>query len=467
MAKLYVFGIGGTGSRVLRSLTMLLAAGADANGYDIVPIVIDPDHANGNLTQTISLMDDYVSIRSKLTFAGSNSNRFFSTKIERILTNFTMPVKKTNNMSFQDFIGLTDMEEANEAMARMLFSDENLKSDMKVGFEGNPNIGSVVLNQITKSKDFLQFAQSFQPDDKIFIISSIFGGTGASGFPLLLKTMRNDKNLPNHAAINSAVIGAITVLPYFKLKKDDKSSIDSASFISKSKSALAYYDRTIASNNEVNALYFIGDAVGKTYDNVKGGNKQTNQAHAIELLSATAILDFVQNDYTTQDHKYLELGVKEKEGALTLKSFFGDGLSEMIRNPLVQFALFSLGLEFDKEFLKSKQLAKNTDIGLDDNFYKSAFFKKVCGFLGLYKIWLNEMKSNTISMDLFNMECKNPFEFVTEVKAKQPMFGHLGWNDYRKALNKADTNSSKDEDKFMEMYYNGLKSLCESKFIFN
>ena len=32
MAKLYIFGIGGTGSRVLRSLTMLLAAGVDTNG---------------------------------------------------------------------------------------------------------------------------------------------------------------------------------------------------------------------------------------------------------------------------------------------------------------------------------------------------------------------------------------------------------------------------------------------------
>lgn len=117
MAKLYVFGIGGTGSRVLRSLTMLLAAGADANGYTIVPIVIDPDHANGNLTQTVTLMDEYVSIRKSLTFAGKNSNRFFSAEIEKVLPNFTMPVNKTSNLKFHEFIDLAGMQDkANQAM---------------------------------------------------------------------------------------------------------------------------------------------------------------------------------------------------------------------------------------------------------------------------------------------------------------------------------------------------------------
>ena len=43
MSKLYVFGIGGTGSRVLRSFTMMLAAGVKIGANEIVPIIIDPD----------------------------------------------------------------------------------------------------------------------------------------------------------------------------------------------------------------------------------------------------------------------------------------------------------------------------------------------------------------------------------------------------------------------------------------
>lgn len=52
----------------------------------------------------------------------------------------------------------------------MLFSEANLESDMEVGFKGNPNIGSVVLNQFTDSQDFIDFADAFKPGDRIFTL---------------------------------------------------------------------------------------------------------------------------------------------------------------------------------------------------------------------------------------------------------------------------------------------------------
>lgn len=65
MAKLYIFGIGGTGSRVLRSLTMLMASGIRMDVNEIVPIIIDPDVANADLTRTVTLMNNYSVLRSK------------------------------------------------------------------------------------------------------------------------------------------------------------------------------------------------------------------------------------------------------------------------------------------------------------------------------------------------------------------------------------------------------------------
>ena len=50
MGKLYVFAIGGTGSRVLRSLTMLLASGCKTESSEIVPIIIDPDASAADLS---------------------------------------------------------------------------------------------------------------------------------------------------------------------------------------------------------------------------------------------------------------------------------------------------------------------------------------------------------------------------------------------------------------------------------
>ena len=42
MSKCYVFAIGGTGSRVLRALTMLLAGNVKIDTEEIVPIIFDP-----------------------------------------------------------------------------------------------------------------------------------------------------------------------------------------------------------------------------------------------------------------------------------------------------------------------------------------------------------------------------------------------------------------------------------------
>lgn len=72
MAKLYVFGIGGTGARVLRSFTMMMAAGVTIDADEVVPVIIDPDAANADLTRTVALMNIYRSIRSSLSFSPQN-----------------------------------------------------------------------------------------------------------------------------------------------------------------------------------------------------------------------------------------------------------------------------------------------------------------------------------------------------------------------------------------------------------
>lgn len=279
MAKLYIFGIGGTGARVLRSLTMMLASGVQLGQDEIVPIFIDPDESNADLSRTVDLMNLYSRIRQDLTFASSNNNKFFRTSINQELPGFRLQIKDTDDKSFQKFMDVSTMSRENQAMVKLLFSEKNLKSKMDVGFKGNPNIGSVVLNQIVNSDDFDTFANGFSAGDKIFIISSIFGGTGASGFPLLLKTLRTGNSFPNFQTINDAEIGAVTILPYFKLKPSDESEIDSSTFISKTKSALAYYEDNISKNNQINALYYLGDDVQNIYENYEGGVEQKNDAH--------------------------------------------------------------------------------------------------------------------------------------------------------------------------------------------
>ena len=338
MSKVYIFGIGGTGSRVLRSFTMMMAAGVKFGVKEVVPIIIDPDMANADLTRTVSLMNNYQAVRSNLSFTNDNPKMFFRTELSKILPNYTLRIQDTDDKTFQQFIDLPSMDKSSQAMMRMLFSEKNLTSSMEVGFKGNPNIGSVVLNQIVNSADFENFATHFEQGDKIFIISSIFGGTGASGFPLLLKTLRTGNNFSNNDLINKAEIGAISILPYFKLTSDEESEIDSSTFISKTKSALSYYENNISKNGSINALYFLADNVSNVYENHEGGSAQKNNAHLIEFLAATAIVDFCSKQHIDTTNK--ELGLKDFEDSVTFDSFYNEQ-RHLLFEPLTKFIMLA------------------------------------------------------------------------------------------------------------------------------
>ena len=101
MAKLYIFGIGGTGARVLRSFTMMMSAGVNIGADEIVPIIIDPDASNADLTRTVALMNNYRAIHSALSFTKDNESTFFRKELSQILVNYTLRINDTYDKTFQ------------------------------------------------------------------------------------------------------------------------------------------------------------------------------------------------------------------------------------------------------------------------------------------------------------------------------------------------------------------------------
>lgn len=463
MAKLYVFAIGGTGSRVLRSLTMLMSAGVKMGADEIVPIIIDPDAANADLTRTVELMNDYSSVRQELSFTQNVQTPFFRTKLSQVVANYVLRIQDTEDKKFKFFIDLSSMDKPTNALMRILFSEKNLESSMDVGFKGNPNIGSVVLNQIVDSPQFQSFANNFTDGDKIFIVSSIFGGTGASGFPLLLKTLCTNNTMPNYALINKAEIGAITILPYFKVAPDEDSEIDSSTFISKTKSALAYYENNISKNNSINALYYLGDDVTKTYDNHEGGTSQKNAAHLIEFLAATAIVDFSNKSYVNMSVNK-EFAINDCNGSISFNSFC-DEQQRLLFAPLTEFMLMANCLTYKKNYYRSKSFNAN-----NDNFkglYDTQFFSYLNVICSKFKQWLEELKGNNRSLDLFNLnETDKPFDIVTDRTPKKIMSTKSNYDLVTDRLNSAvkRCQSKKDSDKFLEMFYLGVERLVKEKF---
>ena len=481
MSKLYVFGIGGTGSRVLKSLTVLMAAGVKINADEVVPIIIDPDLAAADLTRTVKLMEDYVRVRSHIDVDNASKNGFFNTKINMdIIPSGRIPVQNTKNIKFKEYIGLSLMtdqngnENANYALASMLFSEKNLESTMQVGFKGNPNIGSVVLNQFSFSDEFKAFENSVKQGDRVFVISSIFGGTGASGFPLLVKELRKPKEKGENDWVRNMPIGAVTVLPYFDVKPNEKSEIDSTTFISKAKAALSYYDTNLT---EVNSLYYIADSITKAYENSEGGDTQRNQAHFVELAAALAIIDFASqadNTFQTIEGKvnnstYKEFGI-EKESKSILFNDLCQITNLTIKKPMTQFLLFCKYLN-EQLYNSYKYLPWAKDHKFDDNFVKSQYFQSdLMNVKNAYLEWLNEMSANYRAFSPYDVSVKRGDVFslikgespakIISFKANYALFDDT-LNEIQK---KVKDNNSKELHSFLELFYQATEKLVKLKF---
>lgn len=86
MKKVFVFCVGGTGLRVMKSITMLMASGMDTNGYSVIPILVDPHQDLEEKKNLQSLIDIYRDIYSRLTKDMEQTlnptNGFFSPKID-------------------------------------------------------------------------------------------------------------------------------------------------------------------------------------------------------------------------------------------------------------------------------------------------------------------------------------------------------------------------------------------------
>ena len=486
MSKIYVFGIGGTGARVIRSLTMLLASGVKLgeNIDTVIPVIIDQDRSNGDLTRTIALLKTYKSLHDQLKFGRNSKSEFFKTNIDDLNTSFRMQVADVADKDFQSYIKYLNLDTRNKALVSRLFSKKNLEAHMDVGFKGNPNMGSVVLNNFSTEadNDLGSILESFQSGDKIFIISSIFGGTGAAGFPLLLKTLRQAQSsqLPSAALVANAPIGAITVLPYFGVQHDEDSEINMDSFMSKAKAALSYY----RDNLNTDVLYYISDKLSKNYDNHEGDSAQRNNAHFVEMVAALSIVDFCKNNVQHDGSKsFKEFGFNEDKPVVSIRTL-ADSTRALVGKPLISMFIFE---KFYKEHLKNtweNAWAKDFSYTDDDNEGKmdstvmsQEFFVKLTKFLKDFdNEWLREMANNSRAFKPFNLETsgENIFNSIDGYEPKKTGFwGKLTSKnlDGYEAIDNAIADISNDlhkklpmYDYFMDVHWQAINKVLKSKF---
>ena len=307
MGKLYIFAIGGTGARVMRSLTMLMAAGELAD-YEVVPILIDFDANNGDLMHTLDLMHKYKDIHKKAYDDGGfiHNDGFFCSPLTPIMSfspndavnnnSFAMDMHIHYDMRVRDLLGyhnLMGSEHPFRLLLDTLFTTDingELNQDLCVGFKGNAKIARLgyAALKIQETIEFRTFLNNIVPNrDKVIVVGSTFGGTGSVGVIEMLRQLRNGHHIP----IDN--IATVLIEPYFLPKPEpaigpvdyysDFSHNSKEFFKFYNDSGLAYFAKT---------TYKIGMDGFVIYDNAIGGQMQRNRAHSVELLSAMAICEY-------------------------------------------------------------------------------------------------------------------------------------------------------------------------------
>ena len=336
MRNLYIIAIGGSGERILKSFVMLMTAGVPVGAEHIHPVIIDNDEDSHALTQCLDLIRFYRSnptssqpkehgrtgahhLYNMISADASDWGSFFSAIIDEPVV-LNRAGSEIGNLA--NVIGGID-DESNplykivKEELDLLFTQDDLDMPLNVGFVGNPNIGSIVLNSLSLQEDaFKEIKDNLSSNDGVIVLGSLFGGTGAAGIPLVVNTLHAI------APANRPTIGTVAVLPYFKLQGEDKANIidverwdvNSDSFETKTRAALMYYDQYM--KDQTDYQYYAGDGDAKdVFDHNVGGDSQNNRTHIVELLSAMSIIDFSkQSSHGNVTYKIPIWGINQSDG---------------------------------------------------------------------------------------------------------------------------------------------------------
>ena len=439
---IYLFCIGGTGSRVLKALTFLLASGCKLKGFSsVVPIIIDPDNDNGNLSDTKRLINLYRILWQQIeTDEGffhheikSSRKQIVGEQVEYDQNDFQWQLEYVKDKNFEKYIDFESLNQDDQNFIRLFYSQKNLNTSLDVGFKGSPNMGVIVLDEIMKSGQFNEsFIKDFNKDeDAIFIISSIFGGTGAAGLPLILERIQ-DSIKSGEPKLKDAKVGAISFLPYFSLNKINE--IDSGIFDEKTKIALGYYNSTIIRKNKLNVIYYVGNKQSDNYyEYAVGGNDQKNNANFLEMAGALSVFDFcslLQSGYNGKviiknfginkdDRRNLRLSDLCKSDHDLIKphvskfKIFADYLTDNEGEGLSRALNISRWTK-DKIFTLSSSVFKRSN--LTKSFFSGTEFGQMKEFLELFNEWLRQMEDNNPNFAFFpTKNRKNALEILGDM----------------------------------------------------
>ena len=313
--KNFIIGIGGTGAKCLEHLLHCCSAGLGPN--NLWAGMVDQDEANGNVSRTKILLSKYMNLRSSLrNEAGSHDlakdSNLFKTHITANNDSVWLPLKGADP-TLEEVINYNMLKPEVQGLMDCLYDPDEMKQNLSEGFRARPNIGAAAMLATTANEDDPFWSQIYKAIDaarggeqvRVFIISSIFGGTGASGFPNIarrIKQIQQEKNVTSNFHLGGALM-----LPYFNYEVPEENMegelfAKPEEFLDQTKGALQYYAKLFEYNKIFDQVYLTGwDPLAKLPNFKMGGNLQNNPPLFPELYAALGALKFFSNDNEIKD----------------------------------------------------------------------------------------------------------------------------------------------------------------------
>lgn len=382
MAKQYfVLGIGGTGMRCIESLIHLCAMGM-FDDTDIHLLALDTDKNNGNFGRLKELKEAYVNAKGlQAASRVAHKDTFFSANIKYYEFSPDYETKSTFKEVFN--YGDTQYNRREETDLADLVLDRNVEEfNLQHGYRAQTHLGSMMMYQsiveAAKSKQqsgLKEFVSALMTETtsgkaRVFILGSVFGGTGASSIPIIPQALtRAAEIISNGSAdiLKNAYFGSTLLTAYFNFNLPDAELLQhhkviatSDKFALNSQVAMMFYDDDATVRSVYQRFYMMGtnglnwnpmeSKNHSTNKTLTGGAAQKNDSHYIELLAACAALDFLncnegelQEDKDNYKTEYLFRAIGDNE-SFEFQDFVGKERQIEFAKKLgclVAFALFN------------------------------------------------------------------------------------------------------------------------------
>ena len=417
MAQNSIIGIGGTGAKCLEAITYLSASGLDyfnnqGLNNEVFALLVDPDSNNGNLERTELAIKNYSEFRK---IANQNGQKeFFKTKISYLNDNQSSwsPINSDADVNTLDDIFLYNNLGNYQSIYDILFTNFEKSQNLDNGFRGHPSIGASVISKglnlnvgvwnDLKTKIVKNIVNS---EFRLLLVGSIFGGTGAAGFPVIARRIKQEIGTSKNFKI-----GGILLLPYFGFESINESEDNRASqnkelaakaneFLYSSKIALQYY-KNQKFNNIFDQLYIIGDNKIKNEAYNIGAKNQENDANLVEIYAALAASDFFTKEKLDGSCN-VSIIERNYENIISWNDFPGQINGNFYKdiNKFTRFSVFYLSMIHPYLDSITKKTNKRSPISwyrdyfryFDTNMNLDNYLKGIKDFCDNYLIWLKQI----------------------------------------------------------------------------